>query len=90
MTEMVNHPAHYNDTEIETMEMFLLLYHDRPEVIKGALLFNIFKYRDRQGKKESNTLEQDTNKMNWYLDKLVSLFPEDVSLYQIYHTMKES
>lgn len=83
--EMVNHPDHYNDTPIETIEMFYLLYHDRPEMIKGALLFNIFKYRDRYQKKNG---QEDLNKMNWYLDELLTHFEKDTEVYRLYHGLK--
>ena len=85
LESIVNHPSHYNDTSIETMEMFLLFFHNQPDMIKGALLFNIFKYRDRAGKKNS---PGDIEKMNWYLDKFELLFPEDFELYDIYHSSK--
>lgn len=85
LESIVNHPSHYNDTSIETMEMFLLFFHNQPDMIKGALLFNIFKYRDRAGKKDS---PGDIEKMNWYLDKFELLFPEDFELYNIYHSSK--
>lgn len=81
----VNHPSHYNSNEIETMEMILLMFHGKPEYIKGALLFNIFKYRDRLGKKDS---PGDREKMLWYLDKFELLFPDDFELYSIYHSTK--
>lgn len=83
--EHVNHPSHYNDNEIETFEMFLLFYHNQPEKIQGALIFNIFKYRDRLGKKES---PGDAEKMKWYLDKFELLFPDEYELYNIYHSSK--
>lgn len=81
----VNHPLHYNSNEIETMEMILLMFHDKPDYIKGALLFNIFKYRDRLGKKDS---PGDKEKMLWYLDKFELLFPDDFELYSVYHSDK--
>ena len=83
--EMVNHPDHYNSSPIETMEMFLLMFHDRPDMIKGALLFNIFKYRDRSEKKNG---QEDINKMEWYLDKFETFFPEDAALFDMYRQMK--
>ena len=85
--EHVNHPNHYNDNEIETFEMFLLFYHNQPEKIQGALIFNIFKYRDRLGKKAS---PEDEGKMKWYLDKFELLFPDEYELYNIYHSSKKN
>ena len=71
---------------IETFEMFLLRYHDRPDYIKGALLFNIDKYRDRSDKKNG---EEDIDKLNWYLDKFEMFFGDDINLYELYHSSKQ-
>lgn len=87
LKEMVTNPDHYNDNEIETFEMFILMFASQPHMIKGALLFNIFKYRDRA--KLKGNPKEDSEKMLWYLDKLELLFPEDAHLYQIYHQSKE-
>lgn len=83
MTEknMVNHPAHYNSQEIETFEMFLLRYHDKPDYIKGALLFNIDKYRDRSSHKGK---EEDIEKLHWYLDKFEMFFSDDIKNVYFY------
>lgn len=86
--DAVNNPSHYNDSEIETFEMFLLMNHNNPDMIKGALLFNIFKYRDRE--KLKGNPEQDKKKMMWYLDQFTTLFPEEAHLYEIYHQLKVS
>lgn len=86
--EMVNNPDHYNDNPIETVEMFYLAFGDQPEKIKGALLFNIMKYRDRAGKKNKNS-EEDIKKMKWYLDQLETHFPESAETYSFYHRIKE-
>lgn len=85
--EMVNHPDHYNMSEIETFEMFLIQNADRPQKILGALEFNIQKYRDRAQFKNG---DEDRRKMMWYLDKFILLFPEEANLYQIYHLNKET
>lgn len=85
-TESVNHPSHYNDSEIETFEMFILMNANRRERIIGALTFNIFKYRDRA--KLKGNQPQDVEKMLWYLEKMDLLFPEETQLYQIYHVAK--
>lgn len=83
--EMVNHPDHYNTTPVETMEMFLLAFHDRPDMIKGALLFNIMKYRDRAEHKNG---KEDIDKMNWYLNRFEELFEEDAKLFRYYNINK--
>lgn len=86
LQEAVNNPNHYNDSEIETFEMFILMNASRPEKIIGALEFNIFKYRDRAKLKGNES--EDNKKMMWYLSKMALLFPEEVKLYERYHLDK--
>lgn len=82
----VNNPSHYNDSEIETFELFLLMNASLPERIIGALNFNILKYRDRVKLKGHQA--EDTQKMMWYLSKMTLLFPEEAKLYTAYHQDK--
>lgn len=84
--DTVNHPSHYNATPVDTWEMFILANNDRPDYIKGALLFNIMKYKDRAGKKIDK--EEDIKKMLWHLERLETLFGEDTKLYDLYHLLK--
>lgn len=82
----VNHPNHYNQTFLETMEKFLLIYADKPDYIKGAMLFNIIKYTDRAGHKDDK--KQDEKKAEFYLNVLKNLFPKDVEFYNKYRNHK--
>lgn len=84
--DMVNHPPHYNATPIDTWEMFSLMFHDRPEYLKGALLFNTLKYKDRAGRKDGT--EQDIQKMLWHLKRFETMFPDDAILYNLYHDLR--
>jgi len=84
--DMVNHPPHYNATPIDTWEMFSLMFHDRPEYLKGALLFNTLKYKDRAGRKDAT--EQDVQKMLWHLKRFETMFPDDAILYNLYHDLR--
>lgn len=86
--EMVNHPDHYNQGFIETMEKFLLFFHDNPDMIKGALLFNVLKYTDRAGHKGNK--EQDEKKFLFYLDVFETLFDEESELLNRYRVYKNS
>lgn len=90
--EMVDHPDHYNQTEIETIEKFILINHDRPDKIKGALEFNIIKYSDRVGKKDSTPegIKEDNAKINFYLDVYELLFPESLEDINRYRVWKQS
>lgn len=83
----VNHPSHYNQTFLETMEKFLLIYADKPDYIKGAMLFNIIKYTDRAGHKDEK--KQDEEKAEFYLNVLKDLFPEDTLFYEKYRSNKK-
>lgn len=92
LKEMVDHPEHYNQTEIETIEKFILINNDRPDKIKGALEFNIIKYSDRVGKKDSSPegIKEDNAKINFYLDVYKLLFPEDLDGIELYRAWKDS
>lgn len=90
--EMVNHPAHYNQSPIETMEKFILMNHDNPDKIKGALEFNIIKYTDRVGHKNSTRegIKEDNSKTKFYYELYELLFPESVSFIELYRVWKKS
>ena len=83
---MVNYPPHYNETPIDTWEMFILMNHDRPDYIKGAFLFNLLKYKDRAGKKTDK--EEDIKKMLWHLERFETLFQESTVDYSMYHFLR--
>ena len=84
--DMVNYPPHYNETPIDTWEMFILMNHDRPDYIKGAFLFNLLKYKDRAGKKTDK--EEDIKKMFWHLERFETLFQESTVDYSMYHFLR--
>lgn len=65
--EMVNHPKHYNEYDIEVIEMM-----ERIWGVEATILFcqmNAFKYRQRMGLKPGQPIEQDLDKEKWYLKK---------------------
>ena len=62
--DVVNHPAHYTDGGIETIDFIeakRLGYH----------LGNVVKYICRAGKKGTNMGLQDLQKARWYLDRAI-------------------
>ena len=64
MPDPVNHPAHYTDGGIETIDFIeakRLGYH----------LGNVIKYICRAGKKGTNMGLQDLQKARWYLDRAI-------------------
>ena len=67
MTDMVNHPAHYNDAGgvecIDAIQAALT-----PDEFRGMLKGNIMKYLWRERLKGGN---EDLAKARWYLDKLL-------------------
>lgn len=69
--EYVNHPQHYNNYPLETIEMIERIY--GPE--KTALWCEItaLKYRLRMGNKPNEELMKDINKEKWYLNKAKEL-----------------
>ena len=65
--EFVNHPSHYNKYDMETIDMMIKLWG-----IQNTITFckmNAFKYRMRMGNKPDNSIKQDLQKEQWYLNK---------------------
>jgi hypothetical protein len=65
--EMVNHPTHYNQYEIEVIDMIIRIW--GPEAAALWCDITAFKYRMRMGTKPDNSIEQDIKKEQWYLNK---------------------
>jgi len=66
--EEVNHPAHYTDGGIETIDFIEAKL--SPEEFRGYCLGNIIKYLSRTGKK--GDLMTDLRKAQWFLDRVVT------------------
>ena len=65
--EMVNHPSHYNQYDIEVIDMIIKIW--GPEAAALWCDITAFKYRMRMGTKPNNSIEQDIKKEQWYLNK---------------------
>lgn len=63
--EMVNHPNHYNDFDVEVIDMMMRIW-GYEETISFCKL-NAFKYRMRAGLK--NDAYEDLKKAEWYINK---------------------
>lgn len=66
MSDMVNHPEHYTDGGIETIDFIeakKLPYH----------LGNAVKYVSRAGKKNPEKTIEDLQKAVWYINRYISL-----------------
>lgn len=69
--EMVNHPQHYNEYDIEVIEMMKRIWG-----VEATILFcqmNAYKYRQRMGLKPGQSIDQDLAKERWYLNKAKEL-----------------
>jgi hypothetical protein len=64
---MVNHPTHYNQYDIEVIDMIIRIW--GAEVAALWCDITAFKYRMRMGTKPDNSIEQDIKKEQWYLNK---------------------
>lgn len=69
--EHVNHPSHYNNYDIEVIEMMRRIWGDKATATFCEM--NAFKYRMRMGTKPDNSTEQDLKKEQWYLNKAKEL-----------------
>lgn len=67
--EMVNHPSHYNQGDIECIDAMVSAFgeYSTAEFCK----INAFKYLWRLGHKDDET--QEIGKIKWYLDKYLEL-----------------
>lgn len=71
--EMVNHPQHYSNGNIECIDVMLQLY--GKEAVLNFCLLNSFKYQWRC-KMKNNCLE-DLAKAKWYLDKYLEISKDE-------------
>lgn len=69
--EFVNHPQHYNNYDMEVIDMMIKLFGIH-ETISFCKL-NAFKYRMRAGTKPGESAEKDIQKEKWYLEKAEEL-----------------
>ena len=65
--EMVNHPTHYNQYDIEVIDMIIRIW--GPEAAALWCDITAFKYRMTMCTKPDNSIEQDIKKEQWYLNK---------------------
>lgn len=67
--EMVNHPAHYNNGDMECIDAMVGAYGS--EEARIFCKISVFKYLWRLGHKDDEA--QEIGKMKWYLDKYLEL-----------------
>jgi len=66
--DMVNHPPHYTDGGIETIDYIQAKL--TPEEFRGYCLGNSLKYVSRAGMK--GNFAEDLSKARWYLDRITN------------------
>lgn len=72
MNDAVNHPSHYTDGGIETIDFIeakKLPYH----------LGNAVKYISRAGKKDQNKTIEDLQKAVWYIERYIKVLEGEIS-----------
>lgn len=74
MTDIINHPAHYETGKYECIDVMREALGD--EAVKGFCKCNAFKYIYRSNRK--NGIE-DIKKAKWYIDKLIEMEGENES-----------
>ena len=72
--EMVNPPKHYNRYSKEVIRMMVGIW--GYDAVINFCELNAFKYRMRMGTKPKNSIEQDLEKENWYLNMKEELVKE--------------
>ena len=65
--EEVNHPDHYNQYDVEVIDMMERVFGKEETAIFCKL--NAFKYRQRMGNKPGQDILKDLAKEKWYLAK---------------------
>ncbi len=69
--EYVNHPKHYNNYDVEVIDMMQRIF--GIEATYYFALLNAFKSRMRAGTKPKISVQQDLDKEEWYLTKAEEL-----------------
>ena len=72
MNDAVNHPSHYTDGGIETIDFIeakKLPYH----------LGNAVKYISRAGKKDKNKTIEDLQKAVWYIERYIKVLEGEIN-----------
>jgi hypothetical protein len=69
--EMVEHPAHYNQGDMEALEIIKYMVSHMKDPYHGFLVGTIAKYLIRCDHKENAT--QDLEKARYYMDRLIEI-----------------
>ena len=80
--EMVNHPSHYNNYDVEVIEMMKKIW--GITATYNFCQMNAFKYRMRMGTKPGNDIFQDLDKEKWYLEQ-AHILKEQIDSMGVYN-----
>lgn len=69
--EFVNHPSHYNEWSYEVIDMMEKIY--GTELTAMWCEITAYKYAMRMGFKPNDSIQQEIDKRNWYLNKAKEL-----------------
>jgi len=69
--EFVNHPSHYNEWSYEVIDMMEKIY--GTELTAMWCEITAYKYAMRMGFKPTDSIQQEIDKRNWYLNKAKEL-----------------
>lgn len=69
--DYVKTPKHYTNYSTEVIDMMIKIW--GKEATKSYCEMNAFKYRMRAGTKPGNSVQQDLDKEQWYLNKAKEL-----------------
>ena len=73
MTDMINHPPHYNQGKYETLDVILDVVDQLPGK-QAVLVGNIIKYMSRYHFKNG---VEDVEKARFYINRLIELLDEE-------------
>ena len=77
--DMVNHPPHYTQGGMETID--IMEAKSTPEEFKGHLKLTALKYLTRAGHKESEL--QDAKKTQWYVNRWVKTLEKETVKFEV-------
>jgi hypothetical protein len=78
-SDMVNHPPHYTQGGMETID--IMEAKSTPEEFKGHLKLTALKYLTRAGHKESEL--QDAKKTQWYVNRWVKTLEKEIVKFEV-------
>ena len=86
--EEVNHPQHYNNYDVEVIDMMERVFGKSQTATFCKL--NAFKYRMRAGTKPGQSVSKDLDKERWYLNKFNELKNKDTEVHDLVGKLQQN